>query len=95
MDTINITWMVLGIIAGIGIGYAITTIRINLYLRKYYPDVNFQTPTKERLEFLEKKRTEIAEQDKLMTKSTFERKKKEMNKRKSETDIENKELDNE
>jgi hypothetical protein len=63
MDTINITWMVLGIIAGIGIGYAITTVRINLYLRKYFPDVNFQTPTKERLEFLEKKRQEIKEQD--------------------------------
>jgi hypothetical protein len=95
MDTINITWMVLGIIAGIGIGYAITTIRINLYLRKYFPDVNFQTPTKERLEYLKKKRMEIAEQDKLMTKSTFEHKKKEMNKRKSDMEVENKEVDNE
>jgi hypothetical protein len=63
MDSINITWMILGMVAGIGIGYAITIIRVNLFLRKYYPDVNFQTPSKERLEYLEKKRKEIKEQD--------------------------------
>ena len=44
MDTINMTWLIIGIIAGVGIGYAITVGRLNLFLRRNYPFVDFHTP---------------------------------------------------
>ena len=49
---IDIWWLLFGMVVGIGIGYAITTIRINHYLRTYYPEVNFQQTPKERKRIL-------------------------------------------
>jgi len=54
MTEVNVFFIAFGILIGVLIGYLIATIRIRGYLKKYYPEVNFQQTRKERLEILNK-----------------------------------------
>jgi hypothetical protein len=50
-------FLAFGILIGTFIGYMLASLRIRMYLKKYYPDVNFQQSRKERKEILEQEAT--------------------------------------
>lgn len=52
---INIFFLLFGMLIGTLIGYILATFRIGSYLKKYYPDVNFQQSRAERKAILEAK----------------------------------------
>jgi len=54
----NTSFMLIGIILGMVIGYSIAIFRIRAYLKKYYPETDFGVSTKERKEILSKEEEE-------------------------------------
>lgn len=55
MTPINTFFILFGLLIGTFIGYIIGTMRIKAYLKKYYPDVDFQQSPKERKKIIEEK----------------------------------------
>ena len=51
-------FLIFGILVGILIGYMLASFRISRYLKKYYPDVDFQQTPKERKKILEEAKKE-------------------------------------
>jgi hypothetical protein len=55
MTTINTFFVLFGLLIGIFIGYLMCGIRLKSYLKKYYPEVDFQQSPKERKQILKER----------------------------------------
>ena len=55
MTPINTFFVLFGLLIGVFIGYIIGTMRVKAYLKKYYPEVDFQQSPKERKRILEER----------------------------------------
>jgi len=58
IQPIHSFFLILGLLLGTLLGYILASYRISSYLKKYYPDVNFQQSRKERKEIIEDNKKE-------------------------------------